>query len=92
MLGAFRVLTETSFGRCLSGLFGGEFDVGAGGEGDDFELAGVLVDDGERLAADGAGGAENGYAFHARISLGEIHGWAKDNGGRPVTEDTGKNG
>ena len=44
----------------------------AGGDGDDLELAGVLVDNGERLAADGAGGAEDGYAFHARISLREF--------------------
>lgn len=46
------------------GLFGGERDVGTGGERDDFEAAGIGVDDSESLAADGARGAQNRDAFH----------------------------
>jgi hypothetical protein len=44
---------------------GEEFvEVGAGGEGEDLELAGERFDDGEGLASDGAGGTEDGEGFH----------------------------
>ena len=38
--------------------------IGAGGEGEDLELAGERFDDGEGLAADGAGRTEDGEGFH----------------------------
>ena len=39
-------------------------EIGAGGEGHDFELIGEGFDDGNCLAADGAGRAEDGKGFH----------------------------
>jgi chitodextrinase len=45
-------------------LFGDQFNVGTGGQGDDFEAARKRFDDAEALASDGAGGTEDGDALH----------------------------
>jgi hypothetical protein len=39
-------------------------EIGAGGEGEDLELAREGFDDGESLASDGAGGTEDGERRH----------------------------
>ena len=59
------------FRAMLRGLFGGELDVRARGDGDDFEFARERVHDLETLAANRAGGAENGDAFHSRINVSQ---------------------
>ena len=47
---------------------GEEFvEVGACGQGNDFELIGEGFDDVESLAADGAGGAEDGEMFLGHV-------------------------
>ena len=63
-----------TLGAISRNLIGEPFDVLARGEPHDTQSIGVRVDDGQRALADGAGGAEDGDAFHrfsvVSISLG----------------------
>src|SRR5690348_14331111 len=68
---AFAGGDRNDFRAVLRGLFGCELDVRARGDGDDFEFARERVHDLETLAANRAGGAENGDAFHSRINVSQ---------------------
>ena len=65
---------QTKCGLELAALVLEEGVVAAAGEGDDVEAAGELADDVERLAADRAGGAEDGDAvWRLRSSRSQYH-------------------
>jgi hypothetical protein len=67
LVGELRGGDGDEFGMVALDL-GEEFiEIGAGGEGEDLELAGERFDDGESLATDGAGGTEDGERFHGGV-------------------------
>jgi len=70
--GLGRILDGDAERMMSEGLFGEEIGIGAGGEADEPQFGGQVLDDLEGAGADGAGAAEQDDVLHAECRLGWI--------------------